>query len=85
MWLFSVGHERGFYITCPISESTCNFRRFDHVCLVTSRVRLFVTPWTVARQLRCPWGFSTQENEWIAISFPIDHVYMEEMKRYTNT
>ena len=44
-----------------------------------------MTPWTVARQLRCPWGFSTQENEWIAISFPIDHVYMEEMKRYTNT
>ena len=28
-----------------------------------------VTPWTVANQLHCPWGFLRQENEWVAIPF----------------
>ena len=27
------------------------------VCCVLSRVRLFVTPWTVAHRPLCPWGF----------------------------
>ena len=38
-------------------------------CLVTRHGRLFVTPWTVARQLHCPWGLSRQEN-WSGLPFP---------------
>ena len=36
---------------------------FYNVCMIScfSRVQLFVTPWTVAHQLVCPWGFSRQE------------------------
>ena len=34
-----------------------------------SRVRLFVTPWTVARQVPLPMGFSRQEY-WSKLPFP---------------
>ena len=35
-----------------------------------SHVQLFVTPWTVAARLLCPWGFFKQERilEWVAMS-----------------
>ena len=33
-----------------------------------SCVQLFVTPWTVARRLLCPWGFSKSRIlEWVAL------------------
>ena len=38
-------------------------------CLVIQLYLTLVTPWTVARQLRCPWGFSSQEN-WSGLLFP---------------
>ena len=35
-----------------------------------SRVRLFVTPWTVSSaRLLCPWSFLARILEWVAISF----------------
>ena len=39
------------------------------VTLVPSRVRLFATPWTVARQAPLSMGFSRQEY-WSGLSFP---------------
>ena len=39
------------------------------LCLVLSRVWLFVTPWTVARQAAHPWGFSRQEY-WSGLPVP---------------
>ena len=39
------------------------------LCLVLSRVRLFVTPWTVARQDPLSMGFSKQEY-WTGLPFP---------------
>ena len=35
---------------------------------VLSRVRLSMTPWTVARQASLPLGFPTRTLEWVAIS-----------------
>jgi len=34
-----------------------------------SRVQLFASPWTIARRLLCPWGFSRQEY-WSGLPFP---------------
>ena len=34
-----------------------------------SHIQLFATPWTVAHQLLCPWGFSRQEY-WSALPCP---------------
>ena len=40
------------------------------MCVVLSRVRLFVTPWTAARQAPLSMEFSTQ-NYWSGLPFPI--------------
>ena len=41
-----------------------------HICSVTQRVHLFVTPWTAARQPPLSMGFSKQEF-WSGLPFPI--------------
>ena len=39
------------------------------VCMCAlSCVQLFVTPWTIACQLLCPWNFQARILEWVAIS-----------------
>ena len=39
------------------------------VVQLLSCIWLFVTPWTVATRLLCPWGFLNKNTEWVAISF----------------
>ncbi|XDA85385.1 hypothetical protein R6Z07F_015161 [Ovis aries] len=39
------------------------------VCVLVSHVRLFVAPWTVARQVHLSMGFSRQEY-WSVLPFP---------------
>ena len=62
-----------YSVTLPISEERYNrdvieiFNESE--CQSLSCVRLFVTPWTVATRLLCPWGFSRQEY-WSELPFP---------------
>ena len=37
--------------------------------MLLSHVRFFVTPWTIAHRLLCPWGFSRQEY-WSGLPVP---------------
>ena len=41
------------------------------VCMPSrfSRVQLFATPWTVARQALCPWDSAGKNTGWVAMPF----------------
>ena len=61
----STGHRSiDYYTTLPQSLEMC-------VCALIcfSCMQLFVTPWTVARQALCPWGFSRPES-WSRLPCP---------------
>ena len=49
-------------------SSTCSESSLK-VKVLVSHVQLFTTPWTVAHQALCPWGFSRQEY-WSGLPFP---------------
>ena len=60
------------HIKRPISKKKiyfCFLQKDESKSLVTSRVRLFMTPWTVAYQAPPSMGFSRQE-DWSGLPFP---------------
>ena len=59
----NLGQQNQKIHLCPPSPHSCNFNKCVHVCLpsIISRVRYFVTPWTVAHQAPLSMGFSRQE------------------------
>ena len=71
----------GFHMTClqildcPIHNhiiKEANLSLYIGLCALShsSRVQLFMTPWTTAARFLCPWGFSRKKIlEWVATPF----------------
>ena len=59
----------GAVVGTPLQRPLRNLSDTMRVCLLLSRVQLFATPWTVARQAPLSMGFSRQEY-WSGLPFP---------------
>ena len=76
---------KGVYDFFPLTPASISFfwwtdraSILEGVCELLSRVRLFVTPWTVAHQAPLSMGFSRQEH-WNGLPFPAPGSILEAL------
>ena len=69
LFILTYAHVLGTKMRASLRRRTFNLHTyFMHVCML-SRVRIFATPWTIARQAPLSMGFSRQEY-WSGLPFP---------------
>ena len=60
-----------------------NINYINNVCVLVTRVQLFVTPWVVARQAPLSMEFSSKSN-WCGLPFPSPRdLHLIKHKKYT--